>query len=317
MEAALKRPPSYRTPREISRRIAGSLLELGIKAYGTTAALSVALSDSETVGGKLYDGAAAVPNLIERYRQAKYVFDHAEEIQTALDYVHQHAPDARQLETAVQKSYEALDGARTMFSEVSQAKEALANILSFTNLASLLDNSISPFDSVAQAFEHLGSAWRAMPDLEAINHLMDVAQNVTPVLHYLNHLDIDFASLYEGVLCVTDNFARDEIAGTLGIMGAAFGIAFALGMGAGFWGRRGRPGIIVSTLQGWGARRFPDWYVRNLEHALGPSLYAVARERIQSDIVADPQKALDPEAHQELERFFERRLREKTVAAGS
>ena len=44
-------------------------------------------------------------------------------------------------------------------------------------------------------------------------------------------------------------------------------------------------------------------------------LYAVARERIQRDIVADPHKALDPEALQELERYFERRLRDKPTAS--
>jgi hypothetical protein len=307
MKAAEKRPPLYRRPGEIGRRITGSLLELGIKAYGTAAVASVALSDAETVGGKLYDALAAVANLMERYRQAKYVFDHAEEIQAALEYVHQHAPDARQIETAVLRSSETLDRIETVFSEIKLAKAALPNF--------------SPddfhFGDPAQVFEHARRAWEAIPDGEAIAHLSDVAQNVPPVLNYFLSLDIDFAALYAGLLCVVDNFARDEITGTLGVMGAAFGIAFALGMGAGFWGRRGRPGILVSTLQRWGARLFPDWYVRNLEEALGRPLYAVARQRIQRDIVTDPQKALDPEAHQELERHFERRLREKSVAAGS
>jgi hypothetical protein len=306
MKTVLKSPPLYRRPGEIGRRITGSLFELGIKAYGMAAAVSVALSDSETVGGKIHDALAALPNLMERYRQAKYVYDHAEEMQGALDYVHQHAPDARQLETAVQKSYEALNGIRTMLTEISQAKEALANIWINFNV---LENAM-------QASEHVSRAWTALPDLESISHLTDVAQNVPPFLKYLDILDIDFARIYGGLLSVMDNFASDEIAGTLGIMAAAFGIAFALGMGAGFWGRRGRPGIIISTLQGWGARLFPDWYVRNLEAALGRPLYAVARERIQRDIVADPQAALDPEAHQELERYFERRLREKPAATG-
>ena len=43
-------------------------------------------------------------------------------------------------------------------------------------------------------------------------------------------------------------------------------------------------------------------------------LYAVARERIQRDIVADPQEALDPEALQALERYFESRLPENPTA---
>jgi hypothetical protein len=310
MKAAMSRPPHDRRPGTIGRRITGSLLELGIKAYGSAAVVSVALSDAETIGGKIYDALAAVPNLVERYRQAKYVYDHAEEIQSALDYVHQHAPDARQLETAVQKSSEALDGIRMMFGEVDQAKEAAAEIFN-------LDSPTSFLDTASQVGEHLGNAWSAMPDLDALTHLEDVAQKATPMLHYLSNMDLDFTRIYEGLLCFVDNFARDEIGGTLAVMGAAFAIAFALGTGAGFWGRRGRPGILVRTLQGWGARLFPDWYVHNLEAALGRSLYAAAHERIQGDIVADPQNALDPEAHQKLELYFERRLREKSVAAAS
>lgn len=308
MQTALKRPPLYRRPEEIGRRIAGSLFELGIKAYGTAAAVSVALSDAETVGGKAYDALAAVPNLMERYRQARYVYDHAEEIQAALDYVHQHAPDTRQLETAVRKSSEALRGIEAMFSEISQAKDTLASIVT------------SPGDILAltwQAFAHLGRALEARPDLESIAHLADVARNVPPFLSRLDLLDIDFPRIYGGLLSVMDNFASDEIAATLGVMAAAFGLAFALGLGAGFWARRGRPGFLVSTLQRWGARVFQGWYVRNLEAALGWPLYAVARQRIQGDIVADPQAALDPEAHQKLERYFERRLREKPAATGA
>jgi hypothetical protein len=58
-----------------------------------------------------------------------------------------------------------------------------------------------------------------------------------------------------------------------------------------------------------GARAFRRWYVHNLPYALSPPLYAAARERIQRDIVADPQNALDPEVLRELELYFEGRPR--------
>jgi hypothetical protein len=280
---------------DIGRRIVGSLLEVGMKAYGTAAAVSVALSDGETVGGKVYDALAAVPNLIERYRQAKYVIDHADEIQDTLEYVHRHAPDARQLEGAVQKTYETLARTEAMFGEVRQAQEALANL------------------SFAQALGHLGRAWDAMPDLDSISHLADVAHGVTPMLASLNRLDIDFSSLYTGVLCVADNFARDEIASTLCVMTGTLVIAFALALGAGFWGRRGRPGFLVRALHGWGALVFKRWYVDNLEGALGRSLYAAARERMQRDIVTDPRAALDPKSYQALEQHFAQRGRAKPI----
>ena len=112
---------------------------------------------------------------------------------------------------------------------------------------------------------------------------------------------------YGNVLNVADNFASDEVASTLFVMALALGVAFVLGAAVGFSVRRGRPGLIARTLQRWGARTFRPWYVRNLPDALSPSLYAAAQERIQRDIVADPEDALDPGAFRELERWFEDR----------
>jgi len=304
MTAVEKRPPLYRRPEELGRRVVGSVLELGIKAYGAAAALSVALSDAETVGGKAYDGVNAVPNLVERYHQAKYVVDHREEIQTGLDYVHDNAPDPQQLETAARTSTETLDRITTTYSEVNQAWDDLASIRP-TNV----------FDKFPQAKEHFDSAWAARPDLDSIERLADEAKRVGPFLEELERLNIDFPGLYGTLLSVLDNFASDEIAGTLGVMAAAILLAYALSTAAGFWGRRGRPGLVAGALQALGAQVFGPWYVRNLEHALGQPLYAVARERIQDDIVARPDEVLDPEALEELGRWFERRLSEKADAA--
>ena len=288
MATALIRPSRYRG-REVGRRGIGFLLELGVKAYGAAAAVSVALSDAETVGGKADDALAAVPNLMERYGDAKYVVDHREEIRAAVDYVHQHAPDAQQLETASQESSETLARIETTYSEVFQARDAIADL--------------NPLEAAG----HVRGAFAAMPDLDSIRRLADVAESVTPVVR---QAEVLVPRIYGGLLTVTDNFARDEIAATLGVMGAALALAYVLGTAIGFWARRGRPGMIARTLQRLGARSFRGWYVGNLEHALSPPLYAAARERIQSDIVADPQKALDPEALEELELYFERRLRE-------
>jgi hypothetical protein len=306
MTAVVKRPPLYRRPEEIGRRVVGSLFEFVVKAYGAAAAVSVALSDGETVGGKSYDALNAIPNLAERYRQAKYVFDHREEIQTTLDYVHDHAPDAHQLETAASQSSETLERITTTYSEVTQSWDAIASI-----------RPHNVMQNFPRAKEHFDKAWAAKPDLDSISHLADEAKGVTPFLRQLNELDIDFPGLYANLLSVLDNFASDEIAATLGVMTAALALTYALGMGAGFWGRRGRPDFIAGTLQGWGARHFKGWYVRNLEYALGQRLYAVARERIQRDIVADPLMALDPEALQTLERYFENRIVERSTASSA
>ena len=307
MAAVLDRRPLYRRPVEIGRRVFFLLLEIALKAYGAAAAVSVALSEKETVGGKSYDAVNAIPNLMERYHQAKYVVEHREQVQAAVDYAHEHAPDPQQLETAVQKSSETLDRIRTTYSEVTQAKDAFVSIRP-TNF----------LERLPRVKEHVETAWAAKPSLDSIEHLAERAQNVETFLKQLGLEDAYVRRVYADVLRVMDNFASDEIVATLAVMGAVFALWYVLGMAAGYWGRRGRPGFIAGTLQRWGTRHFSDWYVVNLEYAMSWPLYAVARERIQRDIVANPHEALDPEALQELERYFERRLKEKpTASSGS
>lgn len=282
---------SLRRRLEVGRLLTGSLLELGIKAYGASAAVSVALSDAETVGGKSRDALAALPNLSERFRAATYVVDHRQEIQAALDYVHQHTPPQAQLEEAADRSSETLRGIETTYSELTQARDALGEFPPRPD----------------EALGHVRAAWGARPDLDSIGDLAGAADQINP---YLDQVEVLIPVYRGGLFTVVDNFASDEIAATLGVMAAAFGLAVVLGQAVGFWIRRGRPGLIAHTLQRWGARSFRDWYVRNLPYALGPSLYAAARERVQRDIVADPQKALDPEVLRELEQYFAARPRE-------
>ena len=304
MTADLQRRPLHRRPAEIGRRVIAFVSEVALKAYGAAAALSVALSDAETVGGKSYDALRAVPNLTERYRQAKYLVDHREQVQAALDYAHEHAPDPRQLETAVQQSSQTLERIRTTYSEVTQARETFFSIR---------PNNL--LETLPRAKEHVDQAWAAKPDLESIEDLADEAQKVETFLERLDLQDPIVRRAYADLRSVMDNFASDEIAATLAVMGAVFALGYVLGMAAGYWGRRGRPGFIAGTLQRWGTRHFRDWYVANLEYAMSWPLYGVARERIQRDIVADPHSALDPEALQELERYFERRLSERRKAS--
>jgi hypothetical protein len=295
MTVVLKRP-LYRRPEEIARRAIGSLLEFGIKAYGAAAMVSVGLSDAETAGGKSYDAVKAVPNLTERYREAKYVVDHRQEIERAIDYVHDNTPDPNQLETAARQSSETLGRITTTYSEANRA---------WGDLISIRPHNV--MQKLPQAKEHFDRAWGAKPNLDSIGRLADQVQEVTPFLRQLKALDIDFPRLYGNLLSVLDNFASDEIGATLGVMAAALAVTYALGTGAGFWGRRGRPGFVAATLQRLGARLFRGWYIRNLEYALGRNFYAVARDRIQRDIVADPARTLDPEALEELEQYFKSR----------
>ena len=274
--------------REYARLAVGSVIGFAVKAYGAGAALSVALSDSETVGGKADDAVAAVPNLTDRYQDAKYVYQNREEIQTAVDYVNEHAPDTEEAQRATDESAETLEGLETTYDELVQAKEAFPGL--------------NPFDwNPSDAAEHVQEAWSARPDLQSISDLAEVAEQVSP---FVEQVEVLLPVFYGGFLVLMDNFASDEIAGTLLVIGAALAVAWVLATAVGFLARRGRPGLITRALQRWGARLYRRWYVDNVEYALGRPLYVAARERVQSDIVADPEHALDPQSFRALEEYF-------------
>ena len=281
---------------ELGRLLVGSLVEMFIKAYGAAAALSVALSDAETVGGKAGDAVRAVPSLAEEYDQARYVVDHREQIQTAITYLNEHTLPQEELERTADESVATLDGISTTYDEVGQGIEALKV------------DGLDDFPDVGAAYGHLQNAFGARPDLTSIRELAEVADQVGP---FVDQVDVLTPVYYGGLVALVDNFASDEIVGTLVVMALAFGLALALGHAVGFWVRRGRPGLLARLLQHLGARTFRRWYVRNLPYALSPPLYDAAREHLQREIVADPEAALDRETLKELEEYFASRPRER------
>lgn len=280
---------SLRRRLELGRLLIGSLLEMGIKAYGAGAAASVALSDAETVGGKAGDAIRAVPNLSEKYHEAKYVVDHREQIQSAITYLNEHTLPQEELQRTADESVETLDGINATYAEVGQGMEALQV------------DGLDDFPDVGKAYGHLKNAWSARPELDSIRELAQVADQIGP---FVDEVDVLAPVYYGGLLALMDNFANDEIVGTLVVMGMAFGLAVVLGRAVGFWVRRGRPGLLARLLQRWGVRSFRRWYIRNLQYALSPPLYELARERLQRDIATDPETALDEETLRGLEHYF-------------
>src|SRR3954452_25388382 len=133
---------------------------LGINAYGAGAAASVALSDAETVGGKSHDAVGAVSNLMDRYRAAKYVADHREEIHNALDYLRDKTPPQPELQETVDRGSETLPDLATVSDEIEAARKAAEGIR-VTNV----------FEKAGQIRDHLGSAWDAKPDSDAMGNL--------------------------------------------------------------------------------------------------------------------------------------------------
>ena len=285
------RPPTRRRP-ETGRLVVGALAELGIKAYGAGAAVSVALSDAETVAGKGHDAVAAVPNLEKRYEAAKYVADHRQEIQSALETIRD-APPEVELRGAVDRSSETLRDIEVTSNAVEAARDAIRD-LSLRNA----------YSKAKEAVGHVQDAVDARPDTDSLRDLASFAEQVGP---FVDEVEVLTPVYSRGLLQAVDNFSSDEVVGTLGVMAAALGLAFVLGQAVGFWVRRGRPGLIARMLQRGGARVFRRWYVRNLPYALSTPLYAAARGRLQRDIVADPKAALDPDVFRDLESWFAKR----------
>lgn len=262
-----------------------------IKAYGGIAATSVALSDAETVAEKRDVAINPVPNLVDRYQDAQYVVDHRAEIQAALDYANEHRVEPEQLEAGARESTETLGEIFTTYDQASQAWDSIG--------------TWRVWEGVPESLKHVGNALEARPDFASIGRLADMAETVAP---FIANVEVLIPAFYGGVITLVDNFASDEIGGTVTVMAAAFAIAYAVGTAIGFWARRGRPSWVSRKLQSLGARRYQDWYVRNLEFALGNPLYTAARQHTHDELLADPQGALDPEAFQQIEEYFERRL---------
>jgi len=283
--------PLWRRPEELLRWATGVVGVFVVRAYGVAGAISAALSDGETFWQKAKDAILVVPNLTERYDQAHYLIEHRAQIQSALDYVHDHAPDGDQLESAAQQSAQTLDRLSTTYEEVQRAQESL-RATGPTNF----------WQTLPDVKDHVSAAWDSWPDLDSIERLRDVAKDVVPFLDQVNAVDVDFPKLYSGLLSVVDNFASDEILGTLVVMGMALLFGYAASLGVGFWARRGRPTWLASKLHEQGGRTFNHWYAANPEFA--PPLHAGPRARLTKEIVADPEGTLSPDDYGRLERHF-------------
>ncbi|WP_224273621.1 hypothetical protein [Nocardioides lacusdianchii] len=275
---------------ELGRLILGSVLELFVKAYGVAAVLAVALSDAETVGGKASDAVRAVPSLAEEWDQAQYVVDHREEIQAAVTYLNENTLPEEELQRTADESTATLDAIQTTYDEVAAARDVLE-----------IDGITGTVDNVRDAIGHVGDAYDARPDLDSLERLAGVADQVGPLAE---QVEVLLPVYYGGFATITDNFASDEIASTLLVIALAYGVAVVVGHAVGFWVRRGRPGLLAILLQALGARVFRRWYVDHLPWALTPPLYDAAREHLQTEIVADPEAALDPETLRALEQHF-------------
>lgn len=299
--ATLVEIPARRRKRELLRLGAGSLLEMLVKAYGGSAAAAVALSDSETTGGKLKDAVLAVPTLTKEYHRAQYIREHRAEIQSAVDYLSQHQVSQQEVQAQLDQSRATLESIDATYSELGAARDATGDFGD-----SLFDdwNPVDGFGNTGDALGHLRNAWDARPSSESLHQLQQTAEQAGPLM---DQVDVLAPAYYSGGLSLADNFASDEIVSTLFVMGLAVALAFLIGRSLGFWVRRGRPGLLAFLLHGLGARAFPRWYATYAPYSMSKPLYANTRNYVQRELVRDPEAALDEESFKELEEWFSAR----------
>jgi len=264
------RPPLRR---EAARLAVGALLSFLATAYGAGAALAVLLGDAETGRDKVGDAVAAVPTLVEEWRDAQYVVENRDEIRAAVDYLEDNAPPQEELERQAAEGAATLRGIEETYDEVALAWDAVT---------SFPPRPGDAVDGVVAAFE-------GRPDLDAVRDLAATAEQVGPVVE---QVEVLLPVYYGGVASVNDNLASDELPATLLTVAGALAAAFVVAHAIGFWARRGRPGLVARALQRLGARLFHGWYVRHLPYALGDPVHAAARERFRRDLLADPRSVL-------------------------
>lgn len=259
--------------RELARLLVGALLSFVVTAYGAGAAAAVLLSDAETVGAKVDAAVAAVPTLVDEWRDAQYVVDNRAEIRAAVDYLEQNAPTREELESQASRSADTLRRVEETYGDVAEAGSAFTRFPPRPDLA---------FSAVRDALD-------GRPDLSSIRDLSATAEQLAPVI---DQVEVLVPVYYGSLAAVNDNLAEDELASTLLVAAAALATASVLAHAVGFWARRGRPSLVGRTLQRAGARVWRRWWGDHLPYALGGSVHAVARERFRRDLLADPASVL-------------------------
>lgn len=272
-------PEPYSRRLDISLLVTGALLSFLATAYGAGAALAVLLADAETPRQKAEAAIAAVPTLIDEWRDLQFVVDNREEIRDAVDYLEQNTPPRAQLEQQAADGAETLRDIEETYAEAAAALDAAGDL--------------RIFDAVDSARAALSSR----PDLDELSRLADTAEQVGPVVE---EVQILLPVYYSGLATVNDNLADDELAATVGVMVGSLAAGFVVSHLFGFLFRRGRPGLVARTLQRLGARLFPGWYARNFRYALGGPVHEAARRRFRQDLLADPARVLDAAERERL-----------------
>lgn len=243
---------------------------------GGAGAGGVLLGKGETFMQKVGDAVTAVPkgfvNLVKHYMNAP---EYARQTNDALEYLKERGPEVA---SELNRSSVLLqNGARQAGRATDLLREGQDYLTPGGEKGFDLQNAYYAFkDGINQ----LESA------VTSINAGKDQAQETAgPAIEALQNVDLN--PVLQALHNLADNVSGDEIGQTIAI-GASSVLAGYLGSQylRGYWGRRGRPGIVSRAVQRSGLKRFRDYFVKDPEKIAGP----IAVEIMGDYLVQNPQK---------------------------
>ena len=268
---------------ESGRFLTSKVSSIGVGLAGGAAATSTLLGNGETFTQKLGDAIIGIPrgiaNTIITYIHAP---EYIRETNDALSYLREQGPNV---------ANELARGGRYLEAGVSQSQRAISDLEKAADY--LMPGGNQTFDPQNAFYSLRDGVGQLETAIHSINTgKAQLQETAGPTIDALKDLDLNpfFQALYN----LADNVAPDEIAQTVAIGAGCLlaGVVTSQYIG-GYWGRRGRPGILARTIQKSGLKRYKDYFTKHPEKIAGER----ALEIIKENLVQNPS---------ELEKLAER-----------
>jgi hypothetical protein len=254
--------PSKRVPASVGASI-------GLNIAGGAGAGGVLLGKGETILQKIGDAVTAIPrgvaNMVDHYIHAP---EYARKTNAALEYLKEQGPQvAEELGQAGRHIQVGVNQAGRAMNDFSIAKDQLLPGGQEFDPSSAYQTLKDGINTLEAAVENVnaGGAQAQETAGPAIEALQDVDLN--PVMNALHNL--------------ADNVAPDEIAQTIAIGAGSVLAGYAASQYVrGYWGRRGRPGILARAVQRAGLRKYSNYFTKNPEQIAGPKAVEIFEDSL-------------------------------------
>jgi len=258
-----------------SRRMPAAIaLSIGSNLAGGASATGTFLGNGETLIQKISDAVTAIPkgikNTIEHYINAP---EYARKTSAALDYLKEQGPDVAE---------ELARGGRYIEGGMNQAQRAVRDLEQASDYIS--PGGDLPFDPQNALYSLRDGINQLETAALSIDTGKDQLQNTAgPAIEALK--DVDLNPILQALYNLADNVAPDEFWQTLGIATGCVTTAYLASQYlGGYWGRRGRPGIVARFVQRKGLSKYRDYFTKNPEEIAGKE----AVEIIKNNLIKNP-----------------------------